>query len=950
MNKWLANFVCVVLVLQSIAIHSDVIAAEQFCLDNKWPSERSDLKPDPSLKRGKLDNGLRYIIKENREPENRVAVYLNIQAGSLHEEDNQRGLAHFLEHLMFNGSINFPPGSLIDFFQSIGMNFGGDTNAHTSYDETVYHIILPGGGEDDLDAGLLVMSDYARGALLLEEEIDRERGVIIAERRARDSAGYRVHVAESSFAFRGTKYPLRRPIGDKQVIKKADQGLLRSFYDSWYRPENMSVVVVGDADPEIVAGFIKKHFEKLVASGPKPECPDFGLLIHQEVEPFYIHEPELGKVDVSLETFWNKNTENDSIQLQKKELLQYIGNKVMGYRLEQLLEGDNLPFSVARYHAGDIINRIGYGSIAAQTDHHGWRDSLRLIEQTLRQALQYGFKSHEVVRAKEEILADLEARVISEPSQDSRRIARRIIHHLNNNRVYLSPVQEQKLYEPIVSQIGASDVNRAFRQVWNRNSRLISVTGDAEIEGDSSAEIEKAYYGSLSKKVVPVADTASNTFPYLEPPKDESKPHEIVRDDNGIKRLVFQNGLVVNLKQTDYSKGRFLLSANFGRGKQVGLSPGIAMIAENVINGSGSGRLSKSVLDAIFAGTSIDISFHARDSVFSWTGSGLVKDFELFTQLLYTLLMDPGVRRNVFSRVMNRYELMYQKMDREIEGADALQIQPFLASYNEHFGLPAWEELETIRYDDLNKWVQSFVKAENLEISVVGDINPDEVGALLTKYFGGVNVAGLEDSPRKPVHFPSGQSLDVKVSTTIDKALITVAWPTADFWDIRRTRRLQLLASVFRDRLRKSIRENLGVSYSPNVSSFGSKAYRDYGYIKTQMVVQPGREDEVINEILKISEKIRVQGVSVDEMIRAREPMITALTGTVKTNRYWLHSVMSLSSKFPAQLEWPKNLLSDYKSVSVEEMNWLAATYLDNSKAAIVRVSPADDQIGFVGK
>lgn len=945
MSRYITFVISILLFFLSVSIQTASSAKAEFCLDTRWPSEQSELEADPSLHRGKLDNGFRYIIKQNTEPENRVAVYLNVQAGSLYEEENQRGLAHFLEHLMFNGSTNFPPGSLVEFFQSIGMSFGGDTNAHTSYEETVYHIILPGGEEKDLDTGLLVLTDYARGALLLDEEIDRERGVILAERRARDSAGYRVHVAESDFAFRGTKYPLRRPIGEKQVIEYADQKLLRSFYDTWYRPENMSIVLVGDTDPKLAARLIEKHFAGLVATGPKPKCPDFGLLEHRGLEVFYSHEPELGKVDVSLETLWDIEPENDSIELQKRELLQHIGAMLMGYRLEQLLEKENTPFSFGRYHAGDILHRIGYGAFAAKTDGDRWKQTLALLEQTLRQALLYGFTDHEIDRAKKEILADLETRVVTETSQDSRRIARRIIRHLNSNRVYLSAEQEQGLYAPMVRKATVDDVNRAFRQLWNRNSRLISVTGDVDLRGDSSTRIKRVYEESLSAKISPREEFKKSIFPYLDPPESISQPEKIVHEDLGLVKLVFPRGLVVNLKRTDYDNDRFLLAAHYGRGKMGEPSPGMAMIAEGVVNGSGSGRLTKSTIDSVIAGSSVDISFRAGESFFLWSGSGLVKDFELFTQLLYTLLFDPGVRENVFTRVMNSYELMYQKMDREVEGAEALHVQPFLASYNERFGLPPWERLGKLRFKNLQAWAYSVAAPQDLEISVTGDFNTDEIVALLTHYFGSIAFNGSEKLSPGPVTFPAGKRLELSVPTSMDKALVIVAWPTDDFWDIGRTRRLQMLASVFRDRLRKSIREKLGASYSPRITSFGSRTYPNYGYIKTQMMVEPGRLDAVIEEILSISEELRHRGVSSDELLRAREPMLTTLAGTVKTNRYWLNSVLSLSSRHPQQMEWARTMLGDYKEVTADDLTKLAARYLDNSMAAIIRVRPENNAV-----
>jgi len=235
-------FFCLVLLFSSEPSFCGELAKnggqDQQCLVTTWPHEKSDLAPDPALIFGRLDNGFRYVLLKNQEPKGRVGIYLDIQAGSLYETEEQRGIAHFLEHMVFNGSTHFPAGSLVDYFQSIGMSFGGDTNAHTGFDETVYHLLLPEASREEVDKGLLVISDYARGALLSEAEIERERGVILSEKRARDSVEYRTHEAGLAFTMRGTRIPERMPIGIPGTLEKADHGIMKAYYDAWYRPEN----------------------------------------------------------------------------------------------------------------------------------------------------------------------------------------------------------------------------------------------------------------------------------------------------------------------------------------------------------------------------------------------------------------------------------------------------------------------------------------------------------------------------------------------------------------------------------------------------------------------------------------------------------------------------------------------------------------------------------------
>ena len=912
------------------------------CLSTKWPSEMSNLVPDPSLVRGKLKNGFRYVLKKNQEPAHRVAIYLDVQAGSLNETDKQRGLAHFLEHMLFNGSTHFPPGSLINYFQALGMSFGGDTNARTTHDQTVYNIILPSGSTTDLDSGFLVMTDYARGALLLEKEIDRERGVIMAEKRARDSAEYRTSVAQSDYSLLGTRYPERMPIGITKTLETADHDLLKSYYDAWYRPDNMVLVVVGDIDPQRTVDLIDKHFALLKPAGPDPVCPAFGKLQQTGIEAFYHYEPELGKTNVSIQSFWDKVLENDSLELEKKELLDLMGSMIMDNRLQRIQEETHAPFVRVGYYSGDIVNRIGYASLGAQVDAGHWQKTVASLDRILRQALVYGFTEDEVEQVRKELLAQLSSRVLTADSEDSRIIAGRIIDHLNNNRVYQSADQEKTLYGPITREVTVTEVNAAFQDKWSHNSRLVSVTGDAVLGKKGTAEIVSLYQQERGKPVAASVDGHKQIFPYLRPAPPRGVPQSSQLKDIDAERLTFPGGLVVNLKKTSFEENQIRIDAAFGSGKKNEHAPGMAMFLEDVVNGSGSGKLSQSALDEVLAGSSIKLSFKVDESNFSWTGSALAKDFELFSQILYHLLVDPGLRENIFVRVRENYEQMYQKIGQDIEGAMPLAVQPFLADYNKQFGLPSWSDVAKVSFSPLEKWANSLIRPTDLEISVVGDFDRDKVVAVLSKYFSGLVLHPAKVPGLPVVHFPAGKKLTVKVSTSVDKSMIVVAWPTDDFWDIHRTRRLHLLASVFGDRLRKIIREKLAASYSPNVASFNSRDYKDYGYIISQVLVKPGTVDTIVKEIFKISSQLQKEGITEDELTRAKGPLVTSLQESIRTNQYWLNSVLDLSVRYPQQLAWPDTIISDFSSISVVEINELAARYLHNDRAAIARVTPED--------
>lgn len=922
------------------AVEGGAVNATQ-CFQQKWPSELSELQPDSSLYRGKLSNGFRYVIKQNSRPEDRVAIYLSIRAGSLHEDDDQRGVAHFLEHMMFNGTAHFPSGKLIQYFQSIGMNFGGDTNAHTTYDETVYRIILPGGSQENLEAAFLILADFAGGALLSEKEIDRERAVILAEKRERDTAAFRAYKAANVYTYRGTRYPERLPIGLEKTLKSVGRSQLKAYYDSWYRPQNMDLVVVGEVQPEEVEELIEKQFDNLQSSGPDPDCPDFGKLKHHGIEYFYHHEPELGHVTLAIETLWETVPQNDSLVLEEQELHKLISSMVMRYRLQQEMEGDDVPFLNPSYHSSDILDHVGYGRITAESGKNGWQETLIFLEKQIRQAVTYGFNEKEVDRARKEILAYFDERVLAESTMDSRAIARRIIRHLNSNRVYQSANQENELYTPLVKRVTAEKITSVFRQVWGHRSRLISVMGDVNLGADARQRITQTYDAAQTREVVPAGDLPDVVFPYLTPAKNTSDIVETTNySDLDIESITFANGLVLHLKKTDFDKNTFQLIANFGGGQQILVEEGAALLFSELINGSGTTQLSRPSIEALTAQSSVKLGFNVGRSAFSWSGSGLTRDFKLFCQFLHSFLLDPTAREHVFSRVMKDTSLLYENLDHRIEGAVALKVRPFLANFKGHFGLPEWSAVQQNSFSGLARYINELKKINGLEISVVGDFERELIVKTITDYFSGIDIGKVVELQPPVIKFPEGGKLKVKVETIDEKSLVTVAWPTEDISNIRRSRQLHTLAKVFEDRLRKQVREKLGASYAPSVTSYCSKLYENYGYLRAEMIVDPQDEKKIIKEILRLSEDLAQHGITEEELDRLKKPILTSLKESLKRNSYWLYSVMSNSSKKKEQLVWPQTIVADFMSTNAQQVNHLAERYLITKKAAVIEVVP----------
>ncbi|MBT8354982.1 MAG: insulinase family protein, partial [Desulfofustis sp.] len=899
--------------------------------------EQSTLEPDPSIYFGRLENGLRFVLQSNTEPRDRVAVYLNVEAGSLHEKRDERGLAHYLEHMLFNGTIHFPPGELIDYFRSIGMSFGADVNGYTTYTDTVYKLVVPLGTEQSLDQALLVMRDYADGALLLEEEIERERGVILAEKTARDSARYRSAVARNTFVLRNTPFPDRQPIGDEQVLLQAGQDELRGFYRRWYRPENMVLILVGDFDLTSTKELVAEHFDSMQNTEPVV-CPEYGVTDHAGIETFYHYDPELGATDVAIETLRNKVPENDSLRLQQDNILRYMASMIINHRLDQLQESVESPFTSAGYYDTVMFDRFRITGIRASTKKENWQQSLALIESELRKVLDYGISESELERVKRDLRSDLENAFLSADTRNSMHLISQIVASLDAHRVLLSPAQELELFAPFVEAVTIEEVNHLFRDNWATDIRLVQVNGDAELTKPDSGDELLAFYETLKdRKIAPPEQLSIPSFPYLivaEGPKGRPVKNTTFADI-GAQRFDFANGLILNLKNTDFKKNQVRAALHFGDGQRSLPKKGVGMLASSVVNGSGTARLTATELEAALSGTSVRHSFRVAEESFVLSAKAVSSELELMLQVLHALLNDPGFRSSVYERSMKNFESMYRRLENSIEGGARLYLDNFFSGNAKSSGLPPWIDFSTLQLDDVVDWLKPYFQGAPLELTIVGDFDPDRVIELAAKYFDvpGQRVYMVEAHPQ--AQFPVGQYLETTVQSSVDKVLVRYAWLTDDYHDIRRTRRLHVLAATLEERLRKKIREELGAVYSPSVYSLNSRIYQGYGAIYADVVVEESLVDTVRDALDEIESSFTLTPVDNKELRGAQSPILTSLKDGLRTNSYWLHSVLSLSSRNSDQLQWPLTLIDDFGSISSGEINDLAQRYIRSNRRAV---------------
>ena len=913
-----------------------------------WPHENSDLLPDPALLFGKLPNGFRYVLMKNANPKDRVSLHLNVQVGSIYETDKQQGISHFLEHMLFCGSTHFKPGELVKYFQSIGMQFGHDANAHTGFYETVYDMLLPEGNKKSLENGLVVMKDFAEGALLLQSEIDRERKVILAEKRTRDSASYRTFISVMKFLLPETRISKRFPIGEEEVIKNADRNLLKDYYDTWYRPDNMILIMAGDFDQKQATKLIEENFSSLYAKASIQPRPDIGQIKHKGIKTFYHFEKETGKTTVTIEVINKKTIQPDSVAFQKKQLVKNIANQIVQNRLDKIVSKTTSPFTSASVSAGISFYQVEFSEISAETSPENWEKSLSLLEKTLRKSLKYGFVKSELEIVKKDFLSMLDNAVKKMPTRNSRMLTRRIINDLNNERVTISPEQKKNLLVPVINSITLKNVHDAFKNAWSSDHRLIMVTGNAEITAKNNTPEDMIYevFDRSSKvKVSRPSEIKPAVFPYLAEPEKKGKIiNRTEIPDLGIVQIDFDNGVRLNLKQTDFEADEVLvnLSFGFGRSAEPTNMAGLAALSKKVINESGLGSLKKDELKRAMAGKNTNVSFGFDEDCFFFRGTTVSEEVPLLFQLIYAHLVDPAYRQEAYSLTMERFKQQYHKLSSSIDGAMVLSGKRFLAGGDSRFGLPSYGLFKNLTLEQVRSWIHTPLKQDKLEVSVVGDFDMDSLIETAAKYLGALpSRSGLQKNKiSSSPEFPAAQLFEIIVPTKIQKGLVIVAYPTEDIWDISRTRRLSVLANIFSNRLHETIREKLGAAYSSTAYNQPGRAYPGYGVFQAFVHVDPDDSDLVIKEIKQIASDLVEKEIPEDEFRRALDPTITSIKDLLRKNRYWLNTVLSGSLKHPQKLEWSRTIMKDYSSITADDMSAIAKKYLDNEKAAIIIIKP----------
>jgi zinc protease len=922
------------------------LASAQIAPKPGFPHERyKDFKPDPSVIYGTLGNGMRYAIKKWPTPKNEASIRLRIAAGSLNEDDNQTGLAHFLEHMAFNGSQNIPENELDKILSREGLAFGPDSNAYTSWDETVYQLDMP--KSEKLELGLSIMRETAGRLTLAPDAIDRERGVVEGEERARQSPGERQFRAFVAHALDGTRIPDRNPIGDMKVIGEAARERFKDLYERFYTPERALLVVVGDFDPVATEALIKKQFSDWAAPAAPGKDPSLGTPKREPGSVRLLLEPQAA-TSVSLFNVKPYVELPDTSATRRDDLLLDLAQSIVNTRLERIARREGAPILSARIDTTNWFDAAETASLdTTARDPSKWQAALEISDQELRRALSFGFTADEFAVALAETREAYRRAAAQTKAKRSADLVNSILGSFANDNVWTTDADDLAWFEKIAPTLTPADSLAQLRKAWGSEAPELFVSSGAPIAGGEAA-IKTAYDLLRTKAVTAPKAEAKSTWDYVKFGTTGQVASSETLADIGVTKIRFANNVYLTIKPTKFEEGRVRVSVNFGDG-QLALpadQPGLAYAINSAFIAGGLGRLDVDALQRALAGRSVGTGFGVNEDAFSFNGSTTPSDLNLQLQVFAAFFTDPAWRPDGMARLKAAKDAIYREIDTTPGSVWGTQGSFVLYANNPRFAFPTPEQFDKMTLEAARTVVDAARKNSAIEVIIVGDTTVEAARDAVAATFGALSVRAEALEARtaeRTVSFPPGRGTTVLTHKgRADQSLAMVYWPMRDYGDGREVRGLRILTAILQNRLTEVVREELGESYGPGTDWSPSRVFPGYGTLGALAEVKPTDSDKVLETVEAIAADLAAGKIDDDLFQRARRPLIADFDETTANNPWWL-GALNRASFQPERLVRIREGKNQYASATLDEIKALAKRYLDPAKARLVKVVPGPD-------
>jgi zinc protease len=915
------------------------------------PSPPQELRPDtplpvdPQVRHGVLANGVRYYVRANTRPERRAELRLVVNAGSILEEDDQRGLAHFLEHMAFNGTESFEKQELVHYLESVGMRFGPDLNAYTSFDETVYMLTIPTDSQHVVETGFQILGEWASGISLDSAAIEGERGVVVEEWRSRLGAQERVSEAQMPVLVRGSRYVDRRPIGLRETLETFPHEALRRFYRSWYRPDLMAVVAVGDFDAAQVEGMIRGRFGALPAGASAPPRPAHDVPAHGETLFLTTTDPELTTTRVEV-LHKQPRAPSRTVADYRATLIEWLYDGMLNDRLTEITQKPGAPFLGALSSRGGLVRPTEVYALAAVVPEGGAAQGLEALLIESERVARHGFTATELERGKLNLLRSLERSYAERGRTNSGSYASAYVSHYLNGTPIPGIEFEYPVARSLLPTVALEEVNRLASE-WNTEADrvvLVSAPEKPGVQAPGEAELRGVMAAVQGAQIEAYVDAVVTEPLVAAPPAPAEIVSETRHDAVDVLEWRLANGVRVLLKATDFRDDEIVMSAYSPGGLSVASDAlyQSASFAEDVIQMSGAGAFSAVDLERALAGKAVTVQPYLGDLEEGISGFASPRDVETLFQLVYLYFTAPRFDEGAMGALRDQLRAVLANRGADPNAAFSDTLQATLAQHHPRHPPPTMALVDGFdARAAFDFFGDRFADASDFTFVFVGNLDVEAIRPLVQRWLGGLPSTRRADSWRDTgVRPPTGVVEKVVRQGVEPRAQTRLVFSGRAPYTRENRYTLRSLADVLDMRLREVLREDLGGTYGVSVSGSSVRRPEERYTFNIAFGAAPEQLDTLVAAVFAEIERLAREGPSADDLLRAREIQRRERETQLRQNGYWAGQLVGYAREGLdfAEITTYERLIDN---LSVQQVRDAARAWLRRDNYVRVSLMPA---------
>lgn len=901
---------------------------------------------DPAVRAGTLPNGLRYVVRRNARPKDRVELRLVINAGSVLEDDDQRGLAHFTEHMLFNGTKRFKKNDIVSYLESIGVRFGADLNAYTGFDETVYILPVPTDKPGLVDRSFDILEDWASGVTFDSADVTGERGVVLEEWRGGLGADARIRDQEFPVVFKGSKYAQRLPIGLPDVIRSATPAPIKRFYREWYRPNLMGVVAVGDVDPTKMEALIRGRFGKLTNPPNARARPSIAVPPNDSTLVSIALDPELQYSSVSI-LYKHAPRPTKTTADYRRSLVGELYNFMFNQRLTEISRKSDAPFSFASSGYGSFVRSTDVYQLSATAKEGKVLDALRSMLTEATRVDQHGFLPTELARAKSAIERSYESAYAEREKTESDRYVSEYVDYLLTNEPAPGIAWEYTTVQKLLPTIDVAEVNALGRGWITDTNRVVTVAAPTRDSASvpNATSVLQAFHAGDATTVAAYKESVSDAPLVASLPSPGRITSEKSFPELGMTEWTLSNGVHVYLKPTDFKADEIMVR---------GWSPGgnslvpdadyaSALLATTAVDRGGLATFDAIELGKKLTGKQVRASTYIDSESEGVSGGGSPKDIETLFQLIYLRFTAPRRDSAAFAAFKAQVAPFFANRANSPEAAFADTVSLTMGQHHPRARPITLATLDSARFDrafDIYK--ERFSDASDFSFVFVGSFSLETVRPLVERYLASLPSTGRRESFRDVGIRPPSGVIEKVVRKGVEPKASSLILFTGDATYTPETRyALRSLGDYLEMRLLDVLREALGGTYSVSVAGQASKLPRPQYSVSIEYGSSPSRADSLFGAVMAVIDSVKAGKIDAAGVQKVREQQLRTYEVSQRENSYWLANISSRLENG----EDPKTLLTyqDFiKGLTAQQLQDAAKKYLDTARYARFVLLPTE--------